>query len=303
MNDVGLAYCSISPEEKQLYNFFLDLYYEFTDMCIARYEWDVPITCSNRFIERSLYYYGDCLIFKDESNGYYFSLPFVGTGLSLYDEPIIRRPTNHIGKVWRCTPTNSVIIYDSYTRIPPVRYVVILCELLAEIKMTMLVNTNAQKTPWLLRGTQRQMDTIKKLYEKINKNQRVLYGDKDLDIEQIQVMNTEAPNVFLDLQELYDRLYMSGLNHFGIPTANTWKRERLVESEAESTEQQSLSCRLPNYRCRMEAVKKLRLLFPDFNWNVHYTGNEEGNIYGSLYDDSTRISGSPDGEGSGSESS
>lgn len=287
MDDIGLAYCKIPKENVKTYTFFRELYFYFMDVYTSQFAWEVPLTCDNRTIERSLFFNGSVLIFQDNTNRHWYSLPFVGEGLNIYDNPVRRQVVSHIGKTWIKTALDSVIVWDSFNRIPPVYTVVDRASLLAEIKSAMLVNVNAQKTPWFLRGTQRQMDTLKALYKKIENNSAVLFGDKDLDLQTLSVFNTEAPERYLTLFELYERIFKDTLNMLvGIPTTNTWKKERLVGDEATSSDPQALASRMSRYRCRKEAVKKLRLLAPDFAWNVYYTGEEDGGIYGGLHDNS-----------------
>lgn len=284
MKDAGLAYCKIPKENQRTYAYFLELYYYFTDVYTSQFAWQIPVTCDNRTIERSLYFNGSVLIFQDNVNLHYYSLPFVGEGLNMYDNPVRRQIVSHVGKTWIKTALDSVIVWDSYNRHPPVFFAVERASLLAEIKSAMLVNVNAQKTPYVLRGTNRQMDTLKALYKKVEQNSAVLFADKDLDVQQIEVLNTEAPERYLTLLELYERLFKDTLNMLvGIPTTNTWKKERLVGDEATSSDPQALASRMSRYRCRKEAVQKLRMLFPDFEWDVYYTGEEDGGIYGGLH--------------------
>lgn len=288
MDERGFAYCKIPKENVLQWQYFTEYYFRMMDMYLGMYLWDVPDSCDNRTIQMSLFYYANVLIFRDQVNGRFYSLPFTGSRLNMYYNPIDRVPINNVGRYWHCDPRDSVIIYDNYTRVPPVITVVRYCELLAEIKSTMLVNVTAQKSPYLFRGTNRQMDTLRALFKEIDNNEKALFLDKDLDTSLFQIMNMEAPERYLSLQELGERIWHEGLNAIGIPTTNTWKKERLVGAEAESSANQAIASRMPRYNCLNEGVEKLKRKFPEYPWAVRYTGDDGGDIYGSVYNDDIR---------------
>lgn len=285
MDDYGFQYCKIPREAKELWDLFTRWYFRIFGIALSSFRWKLPPTCSQRELEKCLFYYGNGLIFRDELSQHWFTLPFVQGGrLNMYEIPTIREAFSSTGYNQRCTAENSIVVYSNYSHYPDCLAAVQYAEQLAQIDMSIRVNADAQKTPYIIKGNKRQEKTLREFFRKIMRNERAIYTDNDLDPESISVLRTEAPQSFLPLQELKDRTWNECLNYFGVQGGNMWKKERLVSQEVSMPQGQTVMERANRLDCRREACEMANARW-GIGLAVEYNGNVEGDIYGSLHDD------------------
>lgn len=121
-----------------------------------------------------------------------------------------------------------------------------LADILAEYQMIQDVNISAQATPFILNGGQFSKKGSKNLIRQIQSGVKYIYnnnpGDKKNNPlstdDDIKVLNTQAPFVAERIQELILVRYNDALTRLGLP-AVTYKRERVVVSEATANNSQS----------------------------------------------------------------
>lgn len=95
------------------------------------------------------------------------------------------------------------------------------------------VNIKAQKTPVLLQCDRSSLLTLKNLYQKYSGNMPVIYGKKDLDLQNaITSVNTSAPFVADKLFEIYEKQNNIIMQRMGIDYVAE-KKERLISDEVE----------------------------------------------------------------------
>lgn len=276
----AIGYVKIDKEDVELKRKFIKWFTRCEDLCLSRFRWTLPPTCDNRTVERTLFYKGAVLIFQDKTNGRFYSLPFAqASGDNMYDVPIKREAFADTGFRQLCDPSNSVVIYNRYSRMPEVRDIAECALELAEIDASITVNVYAQKTPYILKGSKRRETTLKAIYKKIIKNSPVLYLDNEMGTEDISVLNTEAPERYLTMRELLERKWFETLNMMGISTANSWKKERLVGAEAEAADDLAEASRISRWMPRQDALEELLYKFPTFPWDVRYMYERDGGIY------------------------
>lgn len=121
-----------------------------------------------------------------------------------------------------------------------------LADILADYQMIQDVNISAQATPFILNGGQFSKKGSNNLIRQIQSGVKYIYnnnpGDKKnnpLNTENdIKVLDTKAPFVAERIQELILVRYNEALMCIGLP-AVTYKRERVVVSEADANNAQS----------------------------------------------------------------
>ena len=159
--------------------------------------------------------------------------------------------------------------------------------LFRSIERAINVNVKAQKTPVLITGTLEQQRALKALYAKYEGNEPVIYGDKSLNQIPIQALNTQAPNSYLELTMMKNRVWNEALTFLGVDNAFTDKKERMITDEIESNNEQLMIQRSIMLNARQQACDMINKLFagqlPNGDVSVRYR-KQGGDNNGKLYD-------------------
>lgn len=268
---------SLTSESKDINDLtFTDYYYRLMLLARSRFEWlNLPNGIDEKWIERYLFLEGKCMFFKDDNIGLMVS-KFTDSGvLNFYDEPTQLTPvaTNYgsfceeMGGAIRPYKNGEecVLIRNNDIMIPT-RYTIKLYALrLAEIQRTIDINIQAQQTPVLVTGTDKQKLSLMQVYKKWKGHEPVIFGHTSLDTNPISVLKTDAPVVFDKLQLQKHAIWNEVMTFLGIDNANQDKKERLVDDEVRANNGQielSASCMLKSREKACEQINKL------FNENV-----------------------------------
>ena len=92
-------------------------------------------------------------------------------------------------------------------------------------------------------------------------NEPVIFADKNLDTNDVTVLNTTAPIVFDKLQVQKTNVLNECLTFLGINNANTDKRERLVTNEVESNNEMIQVNSDVMLEARKQACKEINEMF------------------------------------------
>lgn len=241
---------------------FLMYYYRLTELAINMFEWkNVPDTIDPRFLELALFSDGMAIFFYDEVMGYLALQTMIGGNLNVYRIPKIRTAYAVNGYQNRLDETNSVIIFNNYLHMP--------CQLdieqyalrLYEIERTMDVNIKAQKTPVLIRSSDKQRLVLKNLYMQYDGNEPFIFGDKALEVDGIEAINTQAPFVADKLQLLKRQIWGEAMTYLGIDNSSNEKRERLVSDEVVTNLGAVQAQRYARLNARRDAAKQINDMF------------------------------------------
>lgn len=235
------------------------------ELCISTFQYgNLPDTVDSRFIELALYNRGCAVYFNDEAlneNLCLYALPMGKR--TVYGVPVNRRaysPYNNYNYP-NLTDKNSVIIYNNMLRKPSFNLVQMYALRLWNIDRAIDVNVNAIKTPVLITCDEKQQLTMLNLYKEYEGNAPVIFGNKSLSTNDIQVLNTNAPYVSDKLFILKTQIWNEALTKLGIANVNTQKRERLVQDEIGVVASSAIACRLSRLNARKQAVDKINKMF------------------------------------------
>jgi hypothetical protein len=258
-------------------------------MLLARsvFAWDgLPPGLDEKWIERYFYHHGKAMFFKDKTFGYVVS-QFSDDGmLNIYDEPTHITPVandsssvifNKLDIRPYKVGAECVLMRNNDIAFPTKSTIKLYALRLAEIQRTIDININAQKTPTLITGSEKQMKSLKTVYKQWNGNEPVIYADKSLELDSINVLKTDAPIAFDKLQIQKHAVWNEVMTFLGINNANMDKRERLVAGEVQSNNEQielSAHCML---KARETACKQINDLF-NLNVSVRMRKPAELNI-------------------------
>lgn len=229
---------------------------------IFKYE-NLPNFINEKWIERYLFEYGSCVFFNDRNLGFIVT-KFNNVGnLNNYDEPTQIRPfgTNYTTDENLINNENCVIIRNNALSVPTVNTVNLYAIRLTEISRTIDVNINAQKTPVLIKCSDKQKLVLKNAYKQWDGNSPVIFADKSLDMATFNVLKTDAPIVFDKLQIQKNMIWNEIMTVLGINNANMDKKERLVDDEVRANNEQVEICADVMLKSRELAVEQINNLF------------------------------------------
>lgn len=262
-----------------------------TELAISMFKWkNLPETVDARYIEMQLFLSGAMVYFNDEVIGDLCLNCLAQGSMDVYGYPIKRRAYSAYNNYQKTlNPNNSVIIYNNYMRTNSVLDVQMYARRLYNIDRIIDVNVNAQKTPVLVRATEKQRMTMMQLYMQYDGNEPFIFGDKDLDLNSLAVLKTDAPYVADKLYALKTEIWNEALTHLGISNVNINKKERLITNEVSRTQGGTIASRYSRLDSRQEAAEKINNMF-GHDIEVDYRDelqlldnldyNEDGNIDG-----------------------
>ena len=252
---------------------YIDYYNRLMELALNVFEWEnLPPSVDERFLELTLYEMGYCLYFNDEIIGNLALTCTIGGKLDVYRIPVLRRAyaVNGYNKI--CSTKDSVLIFNNYLHTPTQLTIELFARRLYEIERAIDVNVKAQKTPTLILSSEQQRLTMQNLYMQYDGNEPFIFGDKNMDIEGIKSLKTDAPFVADKLENLKHQIWNEVLTFCGIENSNQDKKERLVSDEVGSNYGNIEAQRNVMLNARKQAVKKINAMFGT-NIDVHFRSN------------------------------
>lgn len=242
-----------------------------TELAISMFEWkNLPDTVDARYLELHLFETGCMVYFKDEIIGDLCLDCIVNGRLDVYGNPLLRRAYSGYNNYQKLLKSNnSVIIWNNYLHGNSILDVEMFARRLYNIDRIIDVNANAQKTPVLLQGTEKQRLTLLNLYKEYDGNAPFIFGDKNLDINSLKAISTNAPYVCDKLYQLKTQIWNEALTYLGISNINIQKKERLITDEVTRNQGGTIASRYSRLESRRQAVEKINDMFST-NIEVNY---------------------------------
>ena len=232
------------------------------ELSISMFEWkNLPETCDERFLELCLFGTGMAIFFEDEEIGPLALHCMIGGKLDVYNIPIERKAYATNGYNKPLDNTNSVMIWNNLLHTPTVALVERYAQILWQIDETIRVNVNAQKTPILISCDETQRLTLKNLYMQYEGNVPVIYGDKNLNPNNLKVLTTGAPYVSDKLYELRTQRWNEILTYLGISNVSYQKKERLISDEVTRSQGGVIASRYSRLNARRQACEEINKMF------------------------------------------
>lgn len=231
-------------------------------LAISMFEWkNLPETIDERYMELVLFNRGQIVFFEDKDLGF-LALPNAGSGrFNVYGIPMRRRALAVNGYNKELTDKDSVIIWNNMIHTGSKLEAELYSRRLYEIDRTIDVNVRAQKTPVLIKCDEHERLTMKNLYMQYDGNSPVIYGDKNLNTNNLQAISTLAPFVSKELYELRTQIYNEMLGVFGISNISYQKRERLISDEVIRSMGATISNRYTRLQPRRTACDQINKMF------------------------------------------
>ena len=242
---------------------FIMYYNRLVELAVCMFEWkNLPNSIDARYLELALFTDGKAVWFKDDELGDYLALRCaVSGGFDVYRVPINRRAYAVNGYNRQLTNKDSVIIWNNYLRTNTMLMVETYARRLYNLDRIIDINANAQKTPLLIRGDESQQLALKNLYMKYDGGIPVIFGDRQVNPNSIEVLNTNAPYVADAIQQLKTQLWNEALTFLGISNTNNVKKERLITDEIQRNEGGTIANRYSRLIARQTAADEINKMF------------------------------------------
>lgn len=239
------------------------LYYvqRFSELAMSVFKWEnLPKTVDERFLELTLYTDGQAVFFEDDAG--YLALQCIINGpLNVYRVPIRRRAFAVNGYQRDLSIDNSVIIYNNRLRTntePDMRWY---ARRLYDLDRTIDVNARMQKTPAFVRATEEQRLTMLNVYKEFDGNAPAIFADKNLDLQNMQVLDLGAPFVGDKLYQLKTQIWNEALTYLGISNLTIQKKERVNTDEVTRSMGGTIASRYSRLEARRQACEEINKMF------------------------------------------
>lgn len=259
---------------------YIQYAYRLMELSISMFEWkNLPEGVDERFLEMILFTDGQAVFFKDDELGDYLALQCLINGkLNVYRIPINRRAFAVNGYQKQLTDKDSVIIFNNMLHTNSWLDVKMFAKRLYNLDRIIDVNANAQKTPILIKGNEQQRLTLMNLYKEYDGNAPVIFADKSLDMNVLQVMSTQAPYVADKIYQLKTQIWNEALTYLGISNVSFQKRERMVSDEVSRSQGGTVASRYSRLNARRQACEQINKMFGlniDCDFREDYQFSEE----------------------------
>lgn len=252
-------------EESALLNnvTYMQYFNRLTELAVSMFEWkNLPPTVDPRYIELHLFKNGCMVYFNDEVIGDLCLDCLPNGSFDVYGNPIDRRAYSSYNNYQKnLTEDNSVIIWNNYLRSNSITDIQMFSKRLYLLDRIIDINANAQKTPVLVQGTEKQRLTLLNLYKEFDGNSPFIFGDKNLDLNALKCLNTGAPYVADKIYQLKTQIWNEALTYLGISNISIQKKERLITDEVTRNQGGTIASRYSRLQARREAVDKINAMF------------------------------------------
>lgn len=242
-----------------------------TELAISMFEWSgLPESVDSRYIELHLFSNGCVVYFDDEVMGNLCLDCTYNGGLDVYGYPILRRAySSYNGYNRLLKNSNSVIIWNNLLHIPSEADIRAYARRLWMLDRIIDVNANAQKTPILVQGNEKQRLSLINLYKEYDGNAPVIFGDSSLNTEGLKSISTGAPYIADRIYELKTQIWNEALTYLGISNINIQKKERLITDEVTRNQGGTVASRYSRLEARRQAIERINDMFGT-NIKVNY---------------------------------
>lgn len=254
-------------------NFFVR---QITELAINRFSWKgLPDTVDPRYLELTLFRNGLAVFYDDSKYGFLALQSGGGGNVNMYENPLYFL-VNGSPMINKTIPAKDCVpIYNNYLRTPDVDIVEVYAPKLAELDVTIEVNTKNMRIPKIFLTTDGQRLSVDNFNRQVDLGAPVVVAAEGSGLGD----NVTAHDVGIDPRNV-DTLLTARSRHWadcmtalGINNTNQDKKERLISGEVESNNQQVLASRAVALNARREACRLINMKYGlkvevDFNLDI-----------------------------------
>ena len=253
----------------------------FKNIGIGMFDWKgfnetVPI----RYPERWLYTNGCCVYCEpDGMEGVLLPVALTNINKNLYGEPAEWRAIgigDYADKINSKTldSSNSVLIRNDQLYENSEAYVNYMIEQMINVEMTMRMNINANKMPFMFRGNQNTALQNKNTFIDIYECEPVIFKEAFAK-DEFEILNNDVPFIAQELSKVYDVYSFRILSYLGVKSIPIEKNERLLVDEIGANDEERNYIRSARLEQRKVACKELKRVF-NIDVSVEYKEVEVG---------------------------
>lgn len=236
-------------------------------IALSMFEWqNLPPSMDARFLERSLYYFGTAALLYDKELGFINTNCTSGGDINIYGLPtrlncysygfetnrkvyngLITRYERESGdlKIMNRKENECIYVLNTWDRMATANSLALFAYRLADAQRTCDVNVKAQKTPVVIITDENQRLTFKNLYNELDDNAPVIFGNKNIDLNSIKSIKTEAPYVADKIMDYKTKIWNEFLNSLGIN--NLYEKRERVNVEETSINNELINFNLQSF--------------------------------------------------------
>lgn len=223
---------------------YIDYLERMKKICLSMFEWvNLPESMNARFLEMCLFYNGQAAMLYDDVYGYintmaadggYINIYGLPTELQCYSYRFNQRRSLYMTDTGEEKGKECILVMNNYDRVPTSSTINLFALRLAEAQRTADVNIKAQRTPILLTTDQKQIFTLKRMYEEYDGNTPAIFADKNaITPDALNAIKTDAPFIAQNIMDYKREIWNEFLTFMGISNLSE-KRERMVTNEIDS---------------------------------------------------------------------
>lgn len=241
-------------------------YYKLTLIARSLFVWEnLPNDMDERWIERYLFTSGKCIFYKDPNMGYMVAGLAQQGGINCYGDPTSVAPVaeNYVYEGEQLiNGENCYVIRNNDLMIPTFPTIRLYSYKLTNLDRAIDTNVEAQKTPIIVRCSDRERLSLKNAINQRKDNEPVIWSSDQSNIgDMVSTLEINAPPVFKDLQTQKHMVLNEVFTDLGINNANMDKRERMVANEVEANNEQVKASEDVMLKVREEACKQINRIF------------------------------------------
>lgn len=241
------------------------LYNRYKLLALNMFKWEgLPPTVKPRHIEKALYEKGMCLFFEHKDYGVICLPCNYSSNLNVYGEGTEYIVTGFGYSDVKTKFDNVELGLNNDLGENTVQYVKSYADRMAEVEFSIDLNIRKQRVPWIVETTSNNKYSMQKAITDIIDGKEVVYANKELGLNDSNVISLTAPFIALELNEYKYELEREILTFFGLNNT-VEKAERLVVDEVNSNNdfiEQNVEIMFRNRQDLCERINKR------FGWNV-----------------------------------
>ena len=251
------------------------LYNKYKLLTLNMFTWyNLPSGIKPRFIEEALFNYGQAIFFKDK-NDRFICLPSTDVGdQDIYGESksVNTNGFNYTKRVYVINEEDSIVremqdittgvrIPNNDLKTPMALIIKNYADRMWEVEKAINVNVRQQKYPYLVTTDSKNELSMKTLFKKIEcGDEFAIYGSKNINMDNINVMNLSTPYVVDKLNQYKYELEREILTSIGINNT-VEKKERLLTDEINSNNDYIYRVVEMMYKTRIDAVELINKIY------------------------------------------
>jgi len=240
---------------------FKVLYNKFRVLACSAHEWEgLPEGIEEKHIERFLFDHGKAIFFRDPAMSFMCLEAQTSGKLNVYGDSV-KWFASGFNYHRQMDADKCVIIDNNPIRLSTHDIVMFYVNKITEAERTMDVNVKACKTPYIVACDDKDVLTFKRIFQMIDGNVPAIYADKALNLDALNVLQTNVKFMGNDLMDYKKSVENELLTFLGFDNLAVDKKERVNLSEANSNNQMTQSFAELQLESRKLACERINEMF------------------------------------------